>query len=234
VPAIDVDGVTHLTFDCYGTIIDWETGILDAVRPVLAVHGADATDADVLGRYAHHEAAAEGGPYMPYAEVLRHVLAGLGADFGFVPSEYEKDGFSRSVPDWPPFPDSRAALEALGSKFDLVILSNIDDDLFAGTRVRLGVAFDEIITAEQVGSYKPSRDNFRFALERLGVKRDRVVHVAQSLYHDHVPAKELGWTTVWVNRPSRRPGAGVALPAEALPDAEVPDMAGVARLFGVA
>jgi 2-haloacid dehalogenase len=232
-PSIDLDGVSHLTFDCYGTIIDWETGILDAVRAVLEAHGASASDTEILQRYAHHEAAAEAGPYLPYAVVLGRVLSGLGSAFGFEPSERELDGFSRSVPGWPPFPDSRPALEALGSRFRLVILSNIDDDLFAGTSERLGIVFDEVITAQQVGSYKPSAENFRFALDRLGIGTDRVVHVAQSLYHDHAPAKALGWTTVWVNRPSRLPGTGVALPAEAAPDVEVPDLAGLARMFGV-
>lgn len=230
---IALDHVTHLTFDCYGTIIDWETGILDSLRPVLEANGSLAGDVEILQRYAHHEALAESGPYRAYSDVLRSVLIGLGADYSFEPTERQLSDFSRSVPAWPAFPDSRAALAALGSRFQLAILSNIDDDLFAGTSEHLGVAFDEVITAQQVGAYKPSEVNFQFALDRLRIDREQVVHVAQSLYHDHAPAKALGWTTAWVNRPSRLPGIGVAIPAEVSPDAEVPDLASLARAFGV-
>lgn len=226
---------THLTFDCYGTLIDWETGILAALAPVLAAHGkAGADEPGLLRSYARHEAAAEAGPYRPYRDVLRACLDGIGADFGFAPTPAERDAFADSAGDWPPFPDTVDALRRLGSRYKLVIVSNIDDDLFARTARLLEVPFAEVITAQQVGSYKPARGHFDAALARTGASVAEVLHVAQSLYHDHVPARALGFTTCWVNRASRLPGVGVAPPApDAHPDAEFPDMASLAAAAGL-
>ena len=214
---LDFDRYSHLTFDCYGTLIDWERGILAALRPILERHG-------------ELEAAAEGGPYQPYRAVLAAVVDGLGARLGFAPSPEERAAFAASVGDWPPFPDTVAALQALARRFRLVILSNVDDDLFAGSARQLGVDFAAVVTAQQVGSYKPDRRNFRFALARLGVPDEQVLHVAQSLFHDIVPAKELGLATVWVNRRHDRPGWGATPSATAQPDLEVPDLRTLARL----
>jgi 2-haloacid dehalogenase len=230
---IDFDRFSHLTFDCYGTLIDWETGILAALAPVLDRHGVSVSDERQLEIYARHEAAREAGAWEPYRSVLRGVMAGIAAELGIVPNNRDLDALADSVGDWPPFGDSVRALERLKKRFSLCIVSNIDDALFALTARRLEVPFDEIVTAEQVGSYKPSPENFRFALKRLAVPKKRVLHVAQSLYHDHAPAKKLGFTTVWVNRPSRRPGTGVAVEARAKPDLEVPDMASLAKAAGV-
>lgn len=225
---IDFSRFTHLTFDCYGTLIDWETGILAALNPVLEVHRVSAEASDLLRAYARHEAAQEAGPYQPYREVLRATLAGIGRDFGFTPTGAEQDAFADASGDWPPFADTVDALSVLKARYKLVIVSNIDDDLFARTATLLRVPFDEVITARQVGSYKPGRAHFDAVLGRTGASVTRVLHVAQSLYHDHVPAKRMGFATVWVNRPSLLPRTGLSLPAEVTPDLEVPDMASLA------
>jgi 2-haloacid dehalogenase len=225
---LDYAGFDALTFDCYGTLIDWETGLSDAFRPVLEAHGIAADAGDVLARYAVHEAAAEAGPYRTYREVLAAGLLGVADDLGFTPTDDEVAAFSGSVVDWPAFADSSGALERLKSRFRLGVITNCDDDLFAASNRRLGVEFDWVITAQQVGSYKPDEANFGFAFERLGLPRDRILHVAQSLFHDHVPAKRLGLTTVWIDRRHGRPGSGATPPADATPDATFPDMASFA------
>ena len=226
--AIDYTDVEALTFDCYGTLIDWETGLADAFRPILAAHGIPMDQEDVLTRFARHEAAAESGPYLRYTDVLAAGLRGVAAEHGFAPTDAEIDAFSHSVPDWPAFPDSTDALRHLERRFRLGVITNCDDDLFAGSNRRLGVEFDWVVTAEQVGAYKPSEANFRVAFDRLGLPRERIVHVAQSLFHDHVPAKRLGLTTVWIDRRHDRAGFGATPPAEARPDATYPDMASFA------
>jgi 2-haloacid dehalogenase len=226
--SVDYAGFDALTFDCYGTLIDWETGLAEAFRPVLRAHGVDADDEDVIARYARHEAAAEAGPYLRYRDVLAAGLRGVGAELGFEPTAAEVEAFSGSVADWPAFPDSAGALAQLKRRFRLGVITNCDDDLFAASNRRLGVAFDWIVTAEQVGCYKPDERNFHVAFERLGLPRERILHVAQSLFHDHVTAKRLGLTTVWINRRHDRPGSGATPPTEAAPDETFPDMASFA------
>jgi 2-haloacid dehalogenase len=227
---LDFSRFSHLTFDCYGTLIDWERGILTALRPTLERHGASLSDDETLERFGELEAAAEAGQYRRYREILGVVLDGFGAQFGFQPTDQERAAFGASVQDWPPFPDSVAGLAALGRHFKLVILSNVDDDLFAGSASKLKADFADVITAQQVGSYKPDPRNFQVAIQRLGVPVERILHVAQSLFHDIAPAKAAGLTTVWVNRRHDRPGFGATPPASARPDLEVPDLATLARL----
>ncbi len=230
---LDFDGFDALTFDCYGTLIDWEAGLLAAMRPILAAHGVVATDEELLERYARHEAALEAGPYLRYRDVLARGLAGVAAELGATPTEEELAAFGGSVAAWPAFADSADALGRLKGRFRLAVITNCDDDLFAASNRRLGVTFDEVLTAQQLGSYKPDPRNFHAAFDRLGLPRERILHVAQSLFHDHVPAKALGMTTVWVNRRHDRPGPGATPPAEARPDLVVPDMATLAELAGV-
>jgi len=230
---IEFEKFTHLTFDCYGTIVDWETGILSAVNPVLERHEVSIDEAEILQLYARLEAEQEAGAYKPYKQVLMGVMAGFGEELGFTPTEADLRALPGSVGEWPPFPDSVEALQRLQIGFELVILSNIDDVFFAATEAGLGIGFDEVITAQQVGSYKPSHLNFQVALERLQVPPQQVLHVAQSLFHDHAPAKQLGFTTVWVNRPSRCPGVGVAKPTQASPDLEISDLASLVELAGM-
>lgn len=224
---IDFSRFDALTFDCYGTLIDWETGLLDALRTALSPHHLTIGDEALLERYAGFEAAAEAGPYLRYRDVLATGLRGVAQDLGAVVSDAQAATFGGSVVDWPAFPDSAAALTALKERFRLGVLTNCDDDLFVASNARLGVAFDWVVTAQQVGSYKPAEANFHALFERLGadgVPRERILHVAQSLYHDHAPAKHLGMTTVWIDRRHDRPGAGATPVAAARPDARYPDM----------
>ena len=152
------------------------------------------------------------------------------ASYGVTATDEELSVFGGSVGDWPAFPDSAAALARLATKFKLGVLTNCDDDLFAGSNRRLGATFDWIVTAQQAGSYKPDRRNFELLFERVGLPRERILHVAQSLFHDHVPAKALGLTTVWIDRRHDRPGAGATPPADASPDLTLPDMASLAQV----
>jgi 2-haloacid dehalogenase len=215
-----------LTFDCYGTLIDWETGLAAAMREALGE--AAAVDADeLMERYGRHEAAAEAGPYQRYREILAQGLRGVAAELGLTVTDEVADRFGDSVAAWPPFPDSSAALRRLATRFRLGVLTNCDDDLFAASNARLGVRFDWVVTAQQVRSYKPDEANFRALLERLaadGVTSDRVLHVAQSLYHDHVPAQRLGLRTVWIDRRHGRAGSGATPLAEVTPDATYQSM----------
>jgi 2-haloacid dehalogenase len=229
---IDFAAFEALTFDCYGTLIDWETGLLEALRPVLDAHGVEADAEDLLAAYGRHESEIEGGPYLPYADVLARSLRGLAGELGFEPAPDEVAAFSRSVGDWPAFPDSGGALAQLAERFRLGVITNCDDDLFALSNRRLGVEFDWVVTAQQVGAYKPDQDVFLRAFERIDVARERILHVAQSLFHDHVPAKRLGMTTIWVNRRGGRSGPGATPTASAAPDLTVPDLRTLAEQIG--
>jgi len=228
--AVDFARFEVLTFDCYGTLIDWEAGILAGLRRVLDARDVAADDEDLLERYARHEAAIEAGPYLRYREVLARALRAVCGEVGVEPTGEEAAAFGGSVGDWPPFRDSPDALARLAERFLLAVITNCDDDLFADTNRHLGVTFDWVITAQQVGSYKPDRRSFEVALERIAVPRERVLHVAQSLFHDHVPAKELGLTTAWIDRRRGRLGSGATPPAAAAPDLIVTDMATLADL----
>jgi 2-haloacid dehalogenase len=225
---LDFSRFEALTFDCYGTLIDWETGLVDAFRPVLAAHGVHGDDEDVLARYARHEAEAEAGPYLRYRDVVAAGLRGVASELGFTPGADEVAAFSAAVADWPAFPDSREALGRLKQRYRLGVITNCDDDLFAASNRKLGVAFDWVVTAEQVRSYKPDERNFHAAFERIGLPLERILHVAQSLFHDHATAKRLGLATVWIDRRGGRPGSGATPDADASPDATFRDLASFA------
>jgi 2-haloacid dehalogenase len=227
---LDFGAFDALTFDCYGTMIDWESGILAALRPVLETHDAARGDEELLERFAHHEAALEAGPYLRYREVLAAALRGLGTDLGFEPTAAELQAFGVSVRDWPAFDDSAAALAQLKTRFKLGVITNCDDDLFAASNEKLAVEFDYVITAQQAEGYKPRLENFEFAFARIDVPRERILHVAQSLFHDHVPAKALGMTTVWIDRRAGKEGGGATPPAAAVPDLTLPDLRSFAEL----
>lgn len=217
-------GKTILSFDCYGTLIDWEAGIWNALKPILAHHNIQMGENPALELFAKIESEVEKGPYLTYREVLATVLKGIGTSLKFQPKEDEVRIFSTSVADWPAFPDSSAALASLKKRFKLAIITNCDDDFFALSNKRLKVDFDYIVTAQQVRGYKPSLENFRFAIKRFGVPESEVLHVAQSLFHDHAPAKKIGLSSVWINRRHNKPGFGATPPADAKPDYEYPDM----------
>jgi 2-haloacid dehalogenase len=210
-----------LTFDCYGTLINWEAGILPALHRILSAHSKHIDDADLLKLYGDFELRAEQPPFQPYREVLGSVVRQFGTDLGFTPTAEEVRSLADSLPTWKPWPDTVTALRQLKTRFRLAILSNVDDDLFAGTRPQLEVAFDEVVTAQQARAYKPSIDLFNLALRRIQTPAHRVLHIGQSIYHDVVPAQALGLATVWVNRPSARPGIGAVKSAEAKPDMTV-------------
>jgi 2-haloacid dehalogenase len=164
--------------------------------------------------------------------VLAGCLRALGEELGFAPTPAQQEAFGLSVRDWPAFADSAEALAALKERFRLGVITNCDDDLFAASNAKLGVAFDWVVTAEQARGYKPRTENFEFAFARIDVPRERILHVAQSLFHDHVPAKALGLTTVWVDRRHGRAGGGATPPAEATPDLTVPDLRSLAARLG--
>jgi 2-haloacid dehalogenase len=230
---LNFDRFEALTFDCYGTLIDWEAGIWQALQPALAAHQITIAKDPGLELYGELESDAEHGEYHDYKTVLRMVLEEMGSRLGFTPTPVELERFSESVRDWPAFADSASALQALKKKYRLGIISNIDDDLFAFSARRLQVQFDWVITAQQAQSYKPSVNNFYLAFERLSLPKEKILHVAQSLFHDIAPAKSLGLATVWVNRRHAQGGFGATPPAQAQPDLEVPNLQFLAKLMGL-
>jgi 2-haloacid dehalogenase len=227
---LDVGRFDALTFDCYGTLIDWETGILTGLRAALGAGGAAASDDELLELYARLESELEAGPYLTYRDVLARACVGVCDAYGIEPAHDAVRRFAGSVGEWPPFADSAGALARLSERFRLGVITNCDDDLFELSAARLGVHFDWVVTAQQVRSYKPDPRNFQVAFERIDVPRDRILHVAQSLYHDHVPAKRLGLSTAWIDRRHGLTGSGATPPATATPDLTVPDMATFADL----
>lgn len=229
---LDFEQFNALMFDCYGTLIDWETGILNALRPVLSEQGIVASDKDMLEKYAVAETEAE-KEYAPYRKILQRVMSRLADDFGFSSDNVDLDCLTKSIKNWPPFEDTVASLNALQKKFKLVILSNIDDDLFAQSNKLLEISFDRIFTAQQIGSYKPNSNNFKYAIEKLGLPVSKILHVAQSIFHDVAPAKALGLATVWVNRRRGKEGFGATMPARETPDVEVTSLAELVSKMGL-
>jgi 2-haloacid dehalogenase len=221
--AVDFRAYEVLTFDCYGTLIDWETGLVAALREALP-GAADAADDELLETYARHEAEAEKPPYRSYRAVLAAGVRGVAGDLGLTVAGDAVARFAESVRDWPAFPDSAEALARLHERFRLGVITNCDSDLFAASSERLGTDFDWVVTAEAARAYKPALAGFELAFATIPAPRERILHVAQSLFHDHVPAKRLGLTTVWIDRRHDRPGSGATPPAEAAPDATYPSM----------
>ncbi|MFZ0814492.1 MAG: haloacid dehalogenase type II [Candidatus Sulfotelmatobacter sp.] len=225
---LDFSRFEILTFDCYGTLINWEEGILRCLHRILRAHGKDADDATILQFYGDFEAQAEQGEYRRYRDVLQSAVRQFGEQLGFAPREEEIHSLPESLHEWKPWPDTVAALRALERRFRLAIIFNVDDDLFAATQPQLGVEFDQIITAQQAGAYKPSLKIFELALRCVGVPAQRILHVGQSVYHDVIPAQSLGLATVWVNRSSARRGVGAVKAVEGHPDLQVTSLAELA------
>jgi len=221
--AVDFAAYDILTFDCYGTLIDWETGLLAALREALP-GSVDVGDDALLETYARHEAEAERPPYRTYREVLAAGVRGVADDLRLDVGDDAVARFAESVLEWPAFPDSAEALGRLHERFRLGVITNCDADLFAASSERLGTDFDWVITADAARAYKPALTGFELAFTTIPVSRERILHVAQSLFHDHVPAKQLGLTTVWIDRRHDRPGSGATPPARATPDATFPSM----------
>jgi putative hydrolase of the HAD superfamily len=233
-PMPSFDRFRALSFDCYGTLIDWEAGIVAALRRWLDGRRTDLDDEALLAAFADLETGVQAAdPGARYPVVLAAVLARLGERLGLSVGRVEAEAFGASVGDWPAFPDSPEALARLASRFRLIILSNIDRASFARSNERLGVRFDAIVTAEDIGSYKPDPRNFVALLSTaagLGVAKGQLLHVAQSLYHDHVPAKAIGLSTVWIDRRAGRVGGGAtpAAPSDLHPDWTFPTLAAFA------
>jgi len=230
--AIDPSAIGLISFDCYGTLIDWEQGILGTLRVLLAAHGQLPGPEELLSAYAEYERAAETPPYRPYREVLQVVIEGIGNRYGFLPDSSELDTLVRSLPSWKPFEDTVPALRSLASRHRLAVCSNIDESLFETTARQLEVPFATVVTAEAVGSYKPDPAHFTELLKRTGLRAHEVLHVAQSLYHDIAPARSLGFRCVWLHRPSARHRFGATPRAEATPDLELDSMTALAALMG--
>jgi 2-haloalkanoic acid dehalogenase type II len=217
----DFDRFEAMSFDCYGTLIDWETGIANALRPWADRNGLDLGDQALIAAHGRHENHVEDDmPGALYPLILGETLRRIGAALDVPVTDADATAYGNSVKDWPAFPDTVQALRRLSTRFKLIILSNIDRASFAASNPRLGVTFDAVVTAEDVGSYKPQLGHFNRLfeeIERLGVARDQLVHVAESLYHDHEPAASLGLSSVWIHRRHELGGSG----ATASPSGEV-------------
>jgi len=205
-----------LSFDCYGTLIDWESGLWAALQPLLARRRAPAARDATLAEFATAEARVQAEtPSLPYAQVLAEVHRRLVVAWKAAPDADETRRFGESVGDWPAFPDTADALRRLKRRFRLVILSNVNHAGFARSLPKLGVAFDDVFTAEDIGSYKPDPRNFTFLIARMaehGIAKENILHVAQSLFHDHAPANATGLTSVWIDRRAGKQGWGATAP----------------------
>jgi 2-haloacid dehalogenase len=214
-----------LSFDCYGTLIDWDAGLVAQLKRI----STDVDDDQILQRYAVFEAEIEQDhPTMLYSDVVTEAARMLARSLDRDVPEALVADIGASVGQWPPFPDSVDALAELKLHCKLIVLSNVDRKSFAGSSTQLGDPFHSVITAEDVGSYKPAAPNFQALLahiDELGIDRSAHLHVAQSLFHDHKPAKALGIDTVWINRRQGKSNEGASGPVlDVTPDAEFPDM----------
>jgi 2-haloacid dehalogenase len=210
-----------LTFDCYGTLIDWETGMIDAYRGLVARSGKSLTRDQILEMHGRYEADQEAKtPAMPYSELLGVVHSRVALEWGVETTAEENTKFASSVPDWPAFADSAAALKYLKKYFKLVILSNVDRESFKGSNMRLQVEFDHIFTAQDIGSYKPSQRNFDYMIAKLaaeGIRKHEILHTAESLFHDHLPANKAGLASAWIYRRHAQQGFGATQPPRIMP-----------------
>lgn len=228
----DLAAYDTLSFDCYGTLIDWEAGIVEALQPLFALNVTHFDPAAQLEIFARHETALQQAyPAVEYPTILRRVHRALAAESGLKTTPQLDAAFGDSVADWPAFEDSNDALTRLATRYRLVILSNIDDQSFAASSRHLGVEFDAVYSAQTIGSYKPDPGNFEYLLRRESGYR--VLHIAQSLYHDHAPAKAAGIETVWIDRRSGEAGGATPPAPDATYDMRFESMAEFADAAGV-
>lgn len=210
-----------LTFDCYGTLIDWESGIVAGLKPLTDRLERELSRDEILESHAYHESRQQSRtPGMRYADLLATVYRRLAEEWGKPAAWEECVDYGKSVRNWPAFPDSAAALRQLKQHFRLVILSNVDNASFACSNQKLGIEFDAVYTAEDIGSYKPSRDNFDYMLgnlARAGFAKSDILHVAESMFHDHAPANELGIRSCWIYRRRGKAGFGATAKPAAVP-----------------
>ncbi len=225
---LDFNRYKWLSFDCYGTLVDWETGISDAVARVFARHGVRKSKDEILALFADAEPKVQtSGQFLDYRRVLADVMQFMAWEVSIRLPAMEADALADSLPAWPIFPDATDALKKLQARYRLAVISNVDYDLFSQSEEALGVKFSAVITSQQAGSYKPDLNPFHEAQERMGIERDRWLHVGESLYHDIGPANRLGIDSVWVNRPDR---GGGTRPTDAVPSLVVPNLAALADM----
>ncbi len=211
-----------LTFDCYGTLIDWETGMIENLAPLTSQVGRELSRDEILDAHGRYESEQQANtPSMNYRQILSIVYMMLGAEWGVPVDNAAAATYGNSVEKWPAFPDSAEALTYLKQHYKLVILSNVDRDSFAASNTKLGVTFDAIVTAEDVGSYKPAIQNFDYLLRELsdvGIEKTDVLHTAESLFHDHTPANQVGLATSWIHRRHEQKGSGATRPVPDMPN----------------
>ena len=237
VKPLKFDHFKVVSFDCFGTLIDWETGILEAIKSVFIWHKIEIPDRQILELYASFESQLQKKRrFLGYREILRRVILRFGQSLGFRPSEDDVLVLEEQLAEWSPFEDSIETLKALraGGRYQVIIASNIDTDLFNGSAEALQHCFDAVITAQQVGAYKPSERVFEAIVEQSGVEPKEILHVAQSLYHDINPASDLGMKTVWVNRHGTRESFGATPAAVADPDLVVTDLRTLSAMMKLA
>jgi 2-haloacid dehalogenase/putative hydrolase of the HAD superfamily len=213
-----------LTFDCYGTLIDWESGMAEALRPLADKAARKLSRDEILEAHARHESSQQlTTPAKRYSELLAIVYKRLAEEWGLSATWDECLAYGRSIKDWPAFPDSAEALIYLKRHYKLVILSNVDNESFAFSNRKLGVEFDAVFTAEDIGSYKPAPRNFEYILEKLrqrGIEKSQILHTAESLFHDHAPANEFDLATCWIHRRHAQGGFGATMTPSRMPDTD--------------
>ena len=226
---LDPNQFEWLTFDCYGTLVDWESGICDALSKVATRHGVHKSNPELLTLFSTIEPRIQSPHgYLTYREVLRRVMANIGTELRLQFSDEELFSLPESMSNWPVFPDAEQALNTLKTRYKLAVISNVDDDLFASSAKALNIDFDLVVTAQQVQSYKPDLRNFEFASALMAVENHNWLHVAESLYHDIGPANQLGIKSVWVNRPNR---GGGTRHTNAVPDMTITDLTTLAQML---
>jgi len=231
---IAFDRFKALTFDCYGTLIDWETGIATLIRPWLEADGRSIPPDLVITAFALTQAKhQQTRPTLPYPEVMRRAWRDIEGTFGWDEDAGHAEAFAASVSEWRPFPDTVESLRSLSRSCKLAILSNVDNASLQRTRRLLEVPFELTVTAEDVGSYKPGLAHFERAItefERKGIAKHEILHVAQSKHHDMLPGRKIGLATVWVNRRHDKRGSGATLATEAEFDLKVNSLAELVAL----
>ena len=222
-----------MSFDCYGTLVDWETGISSAVADALARHGIELSKPEILALFASVEPEVQQAEkFLEYRQVLRRVMALMGQRVDVQFSEAEANSLVDTIGTWPLFPDTVEALRLIKSRYKLAVISNVDDDLFYPSASAMGVEWDAVVTAQQCRSYKPNLNNFQIAKERMGIEKDVWLHIAESLYHDIGPANALGIPSVWVNRGYANQG-GATRGSDAAPEMEVHSLDELVRVMGL-
>ena len=211
----DLNNFTALSFDVYGTLIDWESGMITGLRPLTDRLDREMSDDAVLEMHARNESGAQAQtPGRLYSDLLATVYRRCAEELRLEVDWDECTRYGASVPDWPAFPDSADALAYLKQHYRMIVLSNVDNRSFAGAAAKLGIAWDGVFTAEDIGSYKPAQRNFDYLLagiDRMGIAKQDLLHTAESMFHDHVPARANGLNNAWIYRRHAKTGFGATM-----------------------